>query len=951
MTGLGAIVLLARTAPSGLSSVIAIKTPMVATGVCFLLAGTALLLPRSSLQTWRRGYQVIGTALLLISGIELARHWFGSFDRFYRLLAQSQVGFHNLPSGLPLSTALAFALAGLVLLGATRIVNRFWVSVTIIALFVILMLGSTDLMINLFGVGVLFSRYDQNSMMELTAIGMLVLNAGLFAVAYQATYFQSLIAIPPDKKISMIGGAIVLLFGLVAGLAVSSLWVRTTIGIIEDSLRISLNNRVQTYQDTIETALTRAKLISKQTRLRSLMIRLAHDPGNQPVRGELHRILDNTLGGTGISGMAIYDRTGNEIGRRGEIPQNAVLYAKLPDASNAVLLWDDRSLLRVNLPIRDGEDFLGRIVIAGPLPAIDRLMTDVTGLGRTGAMAVCATVDRNWDCFPNRINGYKGLHLTPPMQANARAMAAALHGEGGVMYTTDPQGRRVLSAYAPIGDTGLGMVVRVRTTELFRPVRARFFEILIPLLGLELIGLLLLRWQITPLAAKLVHEIQERKAAEERLSYLAHHDSLTGLPNRVLLYDRLRQAIIDATRHGRVAAVMYLDLDNFKDINDTLGHEAGDLLLKEVATRLTSCVRSGDTVSHVGGDEFCCILTDIAHSGDVNRVAEKILERFSSPCPIADRELFINVSVGITLYPLDARTPQDLLKNADIAMYRAKKHGGGNYQYYSADLSVVAAERLALQTALRHAVANGELQLQYQPQVELRNGRMIGVEALLRWHHPDRGWISPAQFVPLAEDCGLILPIGEWVLTEACRQTRKWHDAGYTGLRVAVNLSGRQFRQAGFAGKVARTLADTGLSPQLLEIELTESLLMSDIDGMTETLEHLHELGIGISIDDFGTGYSSLSYLKRFPISVLKIDRSFVEHLTVDSDDAAIVTTIVNMARGLGLKVIAEGVETKDQLAFLRSLDCDIMQGNYFSPPLPAAGLTLLLQDARRVSA
>ncbi len=947
----GTAILLARAAPTALANVIAANPPTAATGLCFFLSGVALLLPLSSFRFWRIGYQSIGVALLLISWIASARYWPNRINIPLLSAVLTEAGFENFSFSLSPSAALAFTLAWLALIGVSHSRSKFWTGVIVVALFGILMLGAAYIVINLFDVGILFSRYDQNGMMVVTAIGLLVLDAGLFAVAYSAGHFTSLVAIPPDKKITFIGGAIVLLFGLVVGLAVSGLWVRTTIGIIEDSLRISLNNRVQTYQAAIDAAMTKTNLISRQTRFHRLMAELAKQPDNQLVREELNRILDHTLVGTGITGIAIYDVAGHLIGERGSIPANSRLQAALQFSSNAVLLWDNRSILKVSVPVFQGMKHLGNIVVAGPLPTIDRLMVDVTGLGRTGTMAVCSVNGKNWVCFPNRINSFQGKILTPRMQTFARAMAYALHGKKGVIYSTDPQNRRVLAAYGPIGPLGLGMVVRVRTTELFQPVRARFFEILIPLTILEVIGLMLLRWQIAPLAAKLVHEIQERKAAEERLSYLAHHDTLTGLPNRALLHDRLQQAIVDAGRHGWVVAVMYLDLDNFKDINDTLGHEAGDMLLKEVAMRLTSCVRSGDTVSHLGGDEFCCILAGVAHSGDVNKVAEKILEGFSGPCMIGDRELFINVSVGITLYPLDARTPQDLLKNADIAMYRAKKHGGGNYQYYSADLAVVAAERLALQTALRHAIVNGELQLHYQPQVDLRNGRMIAVEALLRWHHPDRGWIPPAQFVPLAEDCGLILPIGEWVLNEACRQTRQWHDAGHRGLRLAVNLSGRQFRQERFAAKLASILSDTGLSPQLFEIELTESLLMSDIDGMTGTLEQLHDLGITISIDDFGTGYSSLSYLKRFPISILKIDRSFVEHITVDSDDAAIVTTIVNMARGLGMKVVAEGVETREQLAFLRSLDCDVMQGNYFSPSLSAADLSQLLQEARRLTA
>ncbi len=948
----GAFLLFGGMAPAGWIVAVADETPAIPTGVCFLLASAALLLPISRPAVRNRGYRLIAIALLLVTSLALVQLSFGPFVDLDHFVAQHLTALARVHVGsMPLFVALVFAVAGVVLLGAARPVTKPAISLIVVAFFGIFTLGTLDLMVNLFGVDVLFSHYQNNKMSTPIAIASLLLDAGLLRVIYKSGYFDSVGRISQDKKITFIGGAIVLLFGLVAGLAVSGLWARTTTRVIEDSLRISLSNRIRTYRTAVENALSEARLINSQPRLNRLMGEIAKSPGNALKREEINGILDSILSGTGISGVAIYDRAGHEIGQRGEIPGSSPLHVTLRYAPNAVLLWNRHSQLKVTLAMRYEERVVGRMTIIGPLPAIDELMSDVTGLGKTGAMAVCAPSGVDWECSPNRINHYEGIRLTAPMQTRAKAMIAALHGDSGVMYATDPQGKRVLSAYAPIGDSGLGMVVRIRTAELFESVRVRFFEILLLLFGLEIIGLMLLRWQITPLAAELVHEIQERKAAEERLSYLANHDSLTGLPNRSLLNDRLQQAVIDAARHQRVVAVMFLDLDNFKDINDSLGHEAGDTLLQEVARRLTSCVRRGDTVSHVGGDEFTCILADVASAEDVSSVADKILECFTRPCAVAERELFVNVSVGITLYPLDAKTPQDLLKNADIAMYRAKKHGGGSYQYYSADLAVVAAERLALQTDLRHAIANRELLLHYQPQMDLRSGRLIGVEALLRWQHRERGWVEPEQFIPVAEDCGLILPIGDWVLTEACRQMREWHDSGHAELRMAVNLSGRQFRQSNFPDKVARLIAEQGLNPTCLELELTESLLMSDIDGMTAALGRLHELGMTISIDDFGTGYSSLSYLKRFPITVLKIDRSFVEDLTVDSDDAAIVTTVATMAHGLGLKVIAEGVETKEQLAFLRSLDCDCMQGNYFSPPLSAAELTQLLREERRLTA
>ena len=426
-----------------------------------------------------------------------------------------------------------------------------------------------------------------------------------------------------------------------------------------------------------------------------------------------------------------------------------------------------------------------------------------------------------------------------------------------------------------------------------------------------------------------------RKRAEERLSYLAHHDALTNLPNRMLFIDRLGQALSRAPWHKRLAAVLFLDLDHFKRINDTLGHTMGDLLLKEVAKRLAQCSRQGDTVARMGGDEFTIILADIAHAQDVPKVAQKIIDIFSKRFVVGDHEIFITTSVGISLYPDDGEDPEALLKNADAAMYRAKEIGRNTYQYFSIDMNTKASERLALETDLRHALEREEFLVHYQPQVDLNTGQIIGMEALVRWQHPDLGLVPPAKFIPLAEDTGLIAPIGEWVLRTACAQNKAWQTAGLPPIRVGVNLSARQFQCQNLVEMIVRILKETGLDPTYLELELTESVLMQNTEAIIATLCELDAMGINISIDDFGTGYSSLSYLKRFPINRLKIDQSFVRDITTDPDDAAIVTAIITLAHSLKLKVIAEAVETEEQLAFLRSLNCDEMQGYLFSRPLP----------------
>jgi len=437
-----------------------------------------------------------------------------------------------------------------------------------------------------------------------------------------------------------------------------------------------------------------------------------------------------------------------------------------------------------------------------------------------------------------------------------------------------------------------------------------------------------------PVFVAIIQDITARKHAEARLVYLANYDTLTDLPNRVLLGQRLNKAIAEAEHIERLVAVLFIDLDRFKVINDTLGHDSGDELLKVVARRLSEAVRPGDTVARYGGDEFVIVLANVGHIDDVTRVVNKILGRLSPPTTIGGRELFVTPSIGITLYPFDDNTSDELLRNADSAMFDAKDQGGNCFRFYTAEMNARAERRLTLESGLRRALERGELLLHYQPQVDIASGEIVGAEALIRWQHPDWGLVSPAEFIPLAEETGLILPIGEWVLTEACKQARLWHEAGHTSLRIAVNLSGRQLSQKNLVEIVANTLSICAVARGMLELEITESLLMQDLDRIAGTLDALVALGVTVSMDDFGIGYSSLSYLKRLPIDVLKIDQSFVRDITNDPDDAAIVQAIIAMAHSLGIKVMAEGVETAEQLAFLRQHHCDGMQGYYFSRPV-----------------
>lgn len=443
----------------------------------------------------------------------------------------------------------------------------------------------------------------------------------------------------------------------------------------------------------------------------------------------------------------------------------------------------------------------------------------------------------------------------------------------------------------------------------------------------------------------IARDISERKRLEERLLHQSNHDALSGLPNRLLFYDRLGQALAQASRAEHLMAVMLLDLNRFKIINDTLGHDLGDLLLKEAALRLATCMRGGDTIARWGGDEFAFLLPNLAHPGEAAEVAAGILNALSQPFLLAGKEIFVSASVGITLYPTDGQTREVLLQNAEVAMYRAKEHGESAYQFFTGDMNARTFERLALENSLRKALERGEMLLYYQPQVDLETGKISGMEALLRWQHPELGMVSPAQFIPLAEETGLIVPIGEWVLREACRQNKAWQDAGMARMRVSVNLSARQFHQQDIVEMTASALRESGLAADCLELELTESYIMQNPEAAISTLRLLEKMGVFLSVDDFGTGYSSLSYLRRFPIDCLKIDRSFVRDIPGSADAAAIVSAIVAMARSLMLELVAEGVETQEQLDYLKQLQCNRMQGFLFSRPIPAKEFEKLVKD------
>ncbi len=451
--------------------------------------------------------------------------------------------------------------------------------------------------------------------------------------------------------------------------------------------------------------------------------------------------------------------------------------------------------------------------------------------------------------------------------------------------------------------------------------------------------------EILEMARRLAVVAIEQRQLTDQLAHQALHDTLTGLPNRALFEQRLAQALLDARRHNWILAVLFIDLDRFKQVNDTLGHLAGDQVLEQVSRRLENCLRKSDSLARMGGDEFTLVLTELKDPRDALRVAQKLLDAFLSPFRVQEYEVFLTASIGISLYPRDGRDATTLQRNADTAMYRAKNRGKNNCEFFTQELGTAALERLEIENALRRAMDNGELQLYYQPQAEM-SGELAGFEALLVWNHPKLGVTPPAQFIPVAEDSGMIVPIGAWVLAEACRQNAAWQDSGRPRMKVAVNVSPMQFARADFVETVSQALAQSGLDPPLLELELTENVVMRDLEESVRQMDRLRALGVSISIDDFGTGYSSLSYLRHLPIDTLKIDQSFLQDLGNESNTIPLVQAIVTLAHGLGLTVVAEGVENRRQLEVLRSVGCDKFQGYLLGEPLPAEAAGRMLAKA-----
>jgi len=444
--------------------------------------------------------------------------------------------------------------------------------------------------------------------------------------------------------------------------------------------------------------------------------------------------------------------------------------------------------------------------------------------------------------------------------------------------------------------------------------------------------------------AVVLTDITKRKQDEERIYYQANYDALTDLPNRALFHDRLHQGLATMSRLERKLGLMFIDLDGFKLVNDTLGHDIGDLLLQETATRLRKCIRSGDTVARLGGDEFTVVMPSLVDSRHAPLLAQRILDTLAKPYTLQGHESFISGSIGVTIFPDDGNEANELIKNADSAMYRAKEMGKANFQFFTPDMNADVKERLVLKNGLSKALENGEFQLHYQPKLDIESNKITGAEALMRWQSDAQGLVSPVKFIPVLEETGMVVEVGEWALRTACEQHKAWLALGFPPIRIAVNLSARQLREVSFVPMMERVLKQSGVKPEGLEIEITESMLMTDSEKAIVALGELHEMGLHVAMDDFGTGYSSLSYLKKFPIDTIKIDRSFVADIVTDKDDAEIIKTIINMGRTLNRKVVAEGVETAEQLAMLKRYQCDEIQGYYFCRPQPTEDLTSFLQ-------
>ncbi len=843
--------------------------------------------------------------------------------------------------------------------------------------------------------------------------------------------------------------------------------------ILTANLNVELQARARDFRQEIRREVLQSVTVATRPFVALNLKALEGRHGVRLARTRLRKIARSFLP-MGFSAVAFVNRNGRAVVRAGSMiaPDVAV---GIKAREETLITWQRHPQLQVLTPVDDHGRRLGYVATQEPLSFLDRIVPVVKALGRTADLAVCAPLGATrMRCLPDTLHPRTDIGMVSQWRKHRPLpMHFALAGQTGVISTADYRGHRVVAAYAPVGDTGLGMVLKIRRSELFARTTARLWRVGWLLLALLLAGMLLTRWLILPLLRRrteaeeatrtanarlgasesrlrallthvadgvvvinesgiveifndaaekifgyearemvgtnvnrlmpepyrsehdgylkryqktrqasilgtsrelvgvrrngesfplvikvseipveasslfiaVIRDITEEKETARRIQELATHDALTGLPNRLLLADRLDQAIVQGRRTQTRVALLFLDLDGFKTINDSLGHAIGDLMLKAVAQRLVASLRATDTVARQGGDEFVVILPGLASIATADKVTQKLLARLAAPYDIEGRMLYVGASVGITIYPDDGEDRDTLMKNCDIAMYRAKDAGGNVRLFFRPDMNREVAARQSLGTDLHQALKRDEFRLHYQPVVDFASETIVGLEALVRWQHPVHGLLAPSHFIGLAEETGLIVPIGNWVLAAACAQWRMWSDAGLNAPPIAVNLSARQFREAELAATVTRTLDEYGVDPSALVLEITESMVIGNFDTAIAALDALRATGVQIALDDFGTGYSSLSYLKRLPINTMKIDQSFVRDIASDANDAAVVTAIVALGHSLHMTITAEGVETKEQHHFLRDHGCDRYQGYLFSRPLPPDETAARLKD------
>lgn len=881
-----------------------------------------------------------------------------------------------------------------------------------------------------------------------------------------------------QQRIALVASTILIAVVILVGVMVFFIMARNAERLLSSSLQSALQNQVGLIKSEIQGGVEMIEALGNRPFMIDQLEIVNERKGEEEALEELRKLVVPAILKTGISGVILYDKDGAEVIRGGIFVQPQ-LTAPLNLPNHPRLLWKNGYVLQGKLNISKAGRIVGALWAETPLRGIAPMFTSVGNSGRTRELALCAPAGAtHMNCFP--------LTLSPQVlsfpKRNAKGvplpMTHALEGRSGVIKARDYRQQKVVAAFSPVGNLGLGMVLKMDSDELYAPVWDQLRYLLPLMAGMLGVALLLLRWQLTPLVTGLVRserraretliqlqnsenrvqavldnvdegivtinangsivlfnpgaermfgyrsvevigknvallmpepyhsehdsylrryldtgkasiigigreveaqrsngeifpmelrisefnlggqrqfigimrDITERKAAEAKIIHLAHFDVLTNLPNRRLVQDRIQQSITASTRSGLEFAVLFIDLDNFKDINDTLGHDVGDRLLEMVAHRLTDSLRAQDTVGRQGGDEFIVLLASLTTAGDSARVAQKILDALAAPFEINGQSLHSNASIGIAVYPYDGEGVEALLKNSDTAMYSAKAAGRNNYQFFAEEMNAASAERLLLEGSLRLAIERNEMLLHYQPLVDIASGRIVATEALVRWDHPRLGRVGPDRFIPVAEESGLIVALGEWVLRQACMQLVLWREQGIHPPRMVVNLSPRQFRQKHLLRNFYRVLSETGVDPHWLGLEITESVIMDNPEISISVLEELKALGFELSLDDFGTGYSSLSYLKRLPIDKLKIDRSFVNDITTDMDDEAMVGAIIVMAHQLNIDVVAEGVETEEQLEFLREHDCDEFQGYLFSRPQPPENLNILLKASSQIA-